>query len=76
VCDASPLRGLSTDAILDRLVRFPAIVGSPAEVVRQIRDFEAAGVTEIALQWLAPDDIDGLEMLAAEVLPQVTAGPS
>jgi alkanesulfonate monooxygenase SsuD/methylene tetrahydromethanopterin reductase-like flavin-dependent oxidoreductase (luciferase family) len=71
-----PWRGLSTDEILDRLARFPAIVGSPDEVIRQIRDFEAAGVTEIALQWLAPDDIEGLEMIAAEVLPQVVSMPS
>ncbi len=71
-----PWRGLSTDEILARLVRFPAIVGSPEEVIRQIRDFEAAGVTEIALQWFAPDDIEGLEVLAADVLPQVASAPS
>jgi alkanesulfonate monooxygenase SsuD/methylene tetrahydromethanopterin reductase-like flavin-dependent oxidoreductase (luciferase family) len=69
----APWRGLSTDAILERLARFRALVGSPDEVVRQIRDFEAAGVTEISLQWFAPDDIEGLEVLAAEVLPQVAS---
>ena len=71
-----PWRGLSTDEILARLARFPALVGSPEEVIRQIRDFEAAGVTEISLQWFAPDDIEGLEILAAEVLPQVASAPS
>ena len=71
----APWRGLDTDAILDRLARISALVGSPDEVIRQIRAFEAAGVTEISLQWFAPDDIEGLEMLAAEVLPRVGLSP-
>lgn len=50
---------------------WPALVGTPEEIVLQIRAFEAAGIAEISLQWTAADDIEGLETLAAEVLPHL-----
>lgn len=66
-----PLRGLSTEGILNELRSWGALVGTPEEIVTRIRDYEAAGISEIAMQWLSVDDIEGLEILATEVLPHV-----
>jgi F420-dependent oxidoreductase-like protein len=48
------------------------IVGAPSELVDQIGELEEAGVERVMLQWLDLDDIDGLEVLARDVLPQVS----
>jgi F420-dependent oxidoreductase-like protein len=48
-----------------------AIAGTPESVLQRIRDYEAAGVQELMLQWLDLDDLDGLRALAETVLPQV-----
>jgi len=66
-----PWRDLSAEELVERLRAWPGLVGTPEEVVEQIRAFEAAGVREISMQWFAPDDIEGLELLAKEVLPHV-----
>lgn len=63
-------RDQSTEQIVESLRSWPALVGTPEEVIAQIRAFEAVGIREIAMQWTAADDIEGLEMLATEVLPQ------
>ena len=54
---------------------FVPLIGTPEEVVAQIRAYEEAGIGEMTLQWFAVDDVEGLEVLAAEVLPQLS-GPS
>jgi len=46
------------------------VVGTPAEVVDQLRAFEAAGVNRFLLQHNDLDDINSLELLAGQVLPQ------
>lgn len=61
----------SNEQIVEGLRVWPALVGTPEEVIAQIRAYGEAGVDEITLQWVAPEDIDGLEILAAEVLPHV-----
>jgi F420-dependent oxidoreductase-like protein len=45
------------------------LVGQPAEVVEQMKALEAAGVQELMLHWVDTDNQEGLELLAAEVLP-------
>jgi F420-dependent oxidoreductase-like protein len=45
------------------------IVGTPDEIVDQLREYSDAGAQRIMLQWLDQDDIDGLEALAESVLP-------
>jgi F420-dependent oxidoreductase-like protein len=46
-------------------------VGPGSAIVDQLGQWREAGVQRIMLQWLDQDDIDGLEALAAAVLPQV-----
>ena len=49
-----------------------AIVGSPAEVIEQIHAYGEAGVEEIMVQRLDLDDLEGLQIIAEEVLPHLT----
>jgi alkanesulfonate monooxygenase SsuD/methylene tetrahydromethanopterin reductase-like flavin-dependent oxidoreductase (luciferase family) len=44
-------------------------VGAPTEVIERLRAYEAAGVSEVMLQWGGVDDQAGLELLAEHVLP-------
>lgn len=47
------------------------IVGTADMVIEQIKNYEAAGVEELMLQWFDLDDIDGLRAFAKSVLPHV-----
>ena len=47
------------------------IVGGPGEMVDQLCRLAEAGAQRIMLQWLDLDDLDGLETIAARVLPQL-----
>jgi alkanesulfonate monooxygenase SsuD/methylene tetrahydromethanopterin reductase-like flavin-dependent oxidoreductase (luciferase family) len=65
--------GLSGKALLDALLeRSPNVVaGSPPEVIDRIQEYAAAGVEEIMVQRLDLDDMEGLQIIAEEVLPDV-----
>jgi alkanesulfonate monooxygenase SsuD/methylene tetrahydromethanopterin reductase-like flavin-dependent oxidoreductase (luciferase family) len=65
-------QGLPFEDLLQVVRDWPGLVGTPEEIVTQIHAFEAAGISELSLQWAAADDIEGLEILAAEVLPHMT----
>jgi F420-dependent oxidoreductase-like protein len=45
------------------------VVGAGDEIVEQVAAFAEAGAARIMLQWLALDDVDGLEALGATLLP-------
>jgi alkanesulfonate monooxygenase SsuD/methylene tetrahydromethanopterin reductase-like flavin-dependent oxidoreductase (luciferase family) len=47
------------------------IDGSPEEVVEQIRAYAAAGLDELMIDWFDCDDLEGLEVLATQVLPRL-----
>jgi alkanesulfonate monooxygenase SsuD/methylene tetrahydromethanopterin reductase-like flavin-dependent oxidoreductase (luciferase family) len=47
--------------------------GTPAEVVEQLQHYAEAGVEEIIIQWGTFDDLAGLNLLAEQVMPHVTA---
>lgn len=47
------------------------VVGTSNKMVDQISQLEEAGVQRLMLQWLDLDDIDGLEAIATNVLPQL-----
>jgi alkanesulfonate monooxygenase SsuD/methylene tetrahydromethanopterin reductase-like flavin-dependent oxidoreductase (luciferase family) len=60
------------DDILARLrADWHALVGEPAAVVDQIGALAEAGVAELMLHWVDTDSQEGLELLAAQVLPQL-----
>jgi F420-dependent oxidoreductase-like protein len=52
-------------------LRQTGLVGTPAEVVDRIGQFRELGSQRIYLQTLDLDDLDHLELVAAEVMPQV-----
>ena len=52
-------------------LRENGVAGSPAEAVQRIGEYHAAGSQRVYLQILDVDDLDHLELIAAEVLPQV-----
>lgn len=47
-----------------------AIVGTSGQMADQIHKLAEAGVERVMLQWIDLDDIDGLEAIAKDVLPQ------
>jgi alkanesulfonate monooxygenase len=47
------------------------IVGTPGEVVEQLGRLAEAGAQRVMLQWLDLEDIDGLEAIARDVIPQL-----
>jgi len=59
------LKGRDANALLARGV----ILGTPAQVVDQLRHVDQSGVQRVMLQWLDLDDLDGVEALAKAVLP-------
>ncbi len=52
-------------------LRANGVAGTPAEAVQRIGEFAEIGAERIYLQTLDVDDLDHLELIAAEVAPQV-----
>ena len=52
-------------------LREKGVAGSPAEAVERIGEFYELGSQRIYLQTMDVDDLDHLELIAAEVAPQV-----
>lgn len=65
--------GLTPTAALNRLkTHAPNVIdGSPTEVIDKIHRYGTAGVDEIMVQRMDLDDIDGLRIIAEDVLPHV-----
>jgi alkanesulfonate monooxygenase SsuD/methylene tetrahydromethanopterin reductase-like flavin-dependent oxidoreductase (luciferase family) len=64
----------STEEYLEFLrSSFQAILGPPEHVIEQLQSFATAGAEEVMLQWFSLDDVEGLEILAEDVLPHVTS---
>jgi F420-dependent oxidoreductase-like protein len=53
-------------------LREDGLAGSPDEIASRIRDFAGIGAARMYLQVLDVQDLDHLELLAAEVLPQLS----
>ncbi|WBB82530.1 LLM class F420-dependent oxidoreductase [Micromonospora sp. WMMD882] len=47
------------------------VVGSPAQLVDRLGEFAAIGATRVHLRLIDLDDLDHLELIATEVLPQL-----
>jgi F420-dependent oxidoreductase-like protein len=69
--DAAEVRRKLGDRTLEEARSRGAIVGTANEIVEQLGQLSEAGVQRVMLQWLALDDLDGLEALAQSVLPQL-----
>jgi alkanesulfonate monooxygenase SsuD/methylene tetrahydromethanopterin reductase-like flavin-dependent oxidoreductase (luciferase family) len=52
-------------------IRQQTVAGTPSEVADRLGEFAAAGATRAYLQILDLDDLDHLELIAAEVMPAV-----
>ncbi|MCX5336111.1 MULTISPECIES: LLM class F420-dependent oxidoreductase [unclassified Streptomyces] len=48
-----------------------AVIGSPAQLVERLGEFAAIGASRIHLRLIDFDDLDHLELIAGEVLPQI-----
>ncbi len=59
------------DQSADELRARGVIVGTGSEVTEQLGRLDEAGVQRVMLQWLETDDIDGLEVMARSVPPQL-----
>lgn len=49
------------------------IVGTPQQMIDQLRQLHMAGLERVMLQWIDLDDIEGIEIIARQVLPELTA---
>lgn len=61
------LQGQDMAALLERGL----IVGTPAAVVDQLGQLAEVGMQQVMFQWANLDDLDGLEVFAKTILPQV-----
>lgn len=48
-----------------------AVVGTAGEFVERLGELQEAGAQRVMLQWLETEDLEGMEELASEVLPQL-----
>ena len=64
------LRG-DPERVIDSLRNDGWLVGTPSQFVDALGEREEAGISRVMFQHLASDDFGILELLAAEVLPQV-----
>jgi F420-dependent oxidoreductase-like protein len=60
------LDGVSREELEDAV-----IAGTAGEFVDRLGRLSEAGVQRVMLQWLEPDDLDGLEAMSGSVLPQL-----
>ncbi|MGW4463438.1 LLM class F420-dependent oxidoreductase [Micromonospora sp. NBC_01796] len=56
---------------LDELRTGPGVVGTPDEVVEQLHEYAKGGASRFFLQFLDLADLDQLDLIAAEVAPQL-----
>ena len=52
------------------------IEGTPEGIIDHIRTYEAAGLDELMIDWFDLEDIQGLQVLAEEILPHVSTKPA
>jgi alkanesulfonate monooxygenase SsuD/methylene tetrahydromethanopterin reductase-like flavin-dependent oxidoreductase (luciferase family) len=65
------IAALSLEAFVTTFTPPGVFVGSPSELAALIHEYAAAGADEVMLQWVSMDDIEGLEVLAEQVVPLV-----
>lgn len=66
------VRSKINDETRERLLERGGVIGTPGEIVEILGRHAEAGVQGIVVQWMDMDDISGLELFAAQVLPQLS----
>jgi alkanesulfonate monooxygenase SsuD/methylene tetrahydromethanopterin reductase-like flavin-dependent oxidoreductase (luciferase family) len=67
-------QSISLDELLDRMrEELRAVVGTPDQVVEQLRAYERAGIEEVMIQLYDVTDFAMVHLLAEQVLPRVRA---
>jgi hypothetical protein len=61
----------AADVTLEQAQARGIAVGTANQIVDLLGAYAEAGLQRVMLQWLDLDDLDGLEKMAAGVLPQV-----
>nr|AIA15075.1 putative F420-dependent oxidoreductase, Rv1855c family [uncultured bacterium] len=61
----------NANTTVEALQKGSLIYGTSSQVVDQLGALAEAGVQRVMMQWLDLDDMDGVEALAAQVLPQL-----
>jgi alkanesulfonate monooxygenase SsuD/methylene tetrahydromethanopterin reductase-like flavin-dependent oxidoreductase (luciferase family) len=56
---------------IEQLRQRGVIVGTADQLVEQLSQLAEAGLQRVMLQWIDLDDIEGLEIIARDVLPQL-----
>jgi len=69
--DDAALRPKFSSATPAELRQRGLVLGTPTQIVDQLGKWGENGVQRIMLQWLNLDDMDGLEILGTQILPQV-----
>src|SRR5947209_17937960 len=69
------LANVTTMELRDRLRAMLGhmIDGTPQDIIEQVRAYEAAGLDGLMIDWFDCEDLEGLQVLAAEVLSTVDA---
>ena len=64
--------GLSLQSVIEASKASGSVLaGTPEMIIEQVHAYEQAGAAEVMLQWLDSNDIDGLRVFAASVLPHL-----
>jgi alkanesulfonate monooxygenase SsuD/methylene tetrahydromethanopterin reductase-like flavin-dependent oxidoreductase (luciferase family) len=61
--------GESDEELMGMLQSMKCILGSPQEVIEKIEPYAQAGTEEFVIAWFGIRDLDGLELIASNVLP-------
>jgi len=69
--DETTLSEKFSNQSVDELRQRGLVLGNPTQIVETLKAWDEVGLQRIMLQWLDLDDIDGLEILAKEILPQL-----
>jgi len=66
-----PFGEMRTDEVFENLKKnmSGSVFGSPQDLIDALNSYAEAGVDEIILQWFLFDNIEGLQVLAEDVLP-------
>jgi len=65
--------GDSDDAILGDFASMNGILGGPDDVIRKMQAYSEAGVEEFVIQWFGLYDLESLQTIASEILPNFAA---